>query len=203
MHYIHSVLFVLSLNAIHASIYSNLNVDVISLLDELQGGKGDITPNRRDTMRYFHNKKQEDAKDRKSAQNKAHVLKNVRTHEQNLNTGKDLPSSKFTGIQAKIGREYFHMDPVLNELRHRRIGIERRRGTSDDSSSSSSEEQFWMDQWDQHWMQKKFEALNSTLPRGDVVNMVAASKYNLLMHQEYFNYCGCTSCGTGSVGYTQ
>lgn len=180
MHYFHLTLLVLSLNAIHASIYSVLKQNVISLLDGLQADRRDLTPERRGTMRGFHhNKKQQDAKDKKSAQSKAHVLKSVRTHEQNLNVGRDVAYSKFAGSQDKIRKEYFHMDPVLNELRRREAAVKRRTGSSDDDESSLEDEQFWMDQWNEHWMQKKFEALNSTQLRGDVVNMVAASKYIL------------------------
>ncbi|KAJ8723697.1 hypothetical protein PYW07_007677 [Mythimna separata] len=73
------------------------------------------------------------------------------------------------------------MDPVLNELRRRAEEVKRRRGSSSESESSStdSEEQFWKDQWDEHWMQKKFEALNSSLLRGDVVNMAAARPWGV------------------------
>ncbi|XP_022818081.1 uncharacterized protein LOC111350671 [Spodoptera litura] len=54
---------------------------------------------------------------------------------------------------------------------------------SDSSSSSSFSSDMdkitWMQEFNDHWMQKKFEALNSTQPRGDVINMVAARPWGV------------------------
>lgn len=47
---------------------------------------------------------------------------------------------------------------------------------SSDSSSSSLEMKNWKDEWREHWLKKKLEAINSSVPKGDMVNMVAASK---------------------------
>lgn len=185
MKYFYITLLILSFNVIQASIYSNLKQNVLSLLQrasedkELGYNKAETT---RGPVRYFQYKKQEDARDAKSAQNKATILKKVRTHEENLNIGKDMPSSKLTAtVDKKIGREYYHMDPVLNELKRRSQSFRRQASEEEAVSSDSSlDMKFWMDEWDEHWMQKKFEALNSSEPRGDVVNMVAASKYTQL-----------------------
>ncbi|KAJ8714222.1 hypothetical protein PYW08_007842 [Mythimna loreyi] len=184
MHYFHLTFLVLFLNAIasQASIYSVLKENFASLLDGFHADQKEYSPQRRDSMRVFHHSsKQDDAKDKKSAQSKANVLKSVRTHEQKLKIGRDMPTSKFTGRHDKIGSSHFHMDPVLNELRRREVAAKRRQGSSDEegSSSTDTEEQFWKDQWDEHWMQKKFEALNSSLLRGDVVNMAAARPWGV------------------------
>uniref|UniRef100_A0A2A4JV99 Uncharacterized protein n=1 Tax=Heliothis virescens TaxID=7102 RepID=A0A2A4JV99_HELVI len=180
MKYLYTVVLILFLNAIKASVYTNLKDNVLAML-EASKRDTETVKGPSHSMRYFQNKKREDARDKKSAQNKATVLKKVRTHEETLNVGKDMPSSKMTGsIDKRIGREYFHMDPVLNELRRRRglansINLRRNDDDEDEMQSSSDlEMKFWLDEWDEHWMQKKFEALNSTQPRGDVVNMAAA-----------------------------
>ncbi|KAH9642987.1 hypothetical protein HF086_013548 [Spodoptera exigua] len=39
---------------------------------------------------------------------------------------------------------------------------------------SDSTEELWPEEWDNDWMQKKLEALNSTQARGDVINMAGA-----------------------------
>lgn len=76
-----------------------------------------------------------------------------------------------------IGKEHYQLDPVLNFLKRRDFRRKRKQSSSSEASSSSSVEmQDWKDEWKEHWIQKKFEAINSTDPKGDVVNMVAASK---------------------------
>lgn len=50
---------------------------------------------------------------------------------------------------------------------------------SSDSSSSSLEMKNWKDEWREHWLKKKLEAINSSVPKGDMVNMVAARPWGV------------------------
>ncbi|XP_063895834.1 uncharacterized protein LOC110382798 [Helicoverpa armigera] len=186
MRYLYIFLLILSLSAIKGSVYTNLKDNVLRNAAMLDESKKDTGASKSPTgsMRYYQNKKQQDEKDKKSAQNKATVLKKVRTHEDTLNLGKDIASKMTENIDKRIAKEYFLMDPVLNELRHRRYrGLAKSKDfrrhkkqveEEEPQTSSDLEMKFWLDEWDEHWMQKKFEALNSSQPRGDVVNMAAA-----------------------------
>nr|XP_021199166.2 uncharacterized protein LOC110382799 [Helicoverpa armigera] len=143
--------------------------------------EGNTISKGRDVLRHVkHN--HHDAKDRKLAKRKMNIVKNIRKHEDNLNIGLDLAPSKLTEtVDKRIGRGYFHMDPVFNALKRRRSENFRRRASESEvvDDDSSEMERYWMDEWDENWMQKKFEALNSTLPRGDVINMVAARPWGV------------------------
>ncbi|XP_050354481.1 uncharacterized protein LOC126776214 [Nymphalis io] len=51
--------------------------------------------------------------------------------------------------------------------------------TTSDSASSSIEMKNWKDEWKEHWLQKKLEAINSSIPKGDKVNMIAARPWGV------------------------
>ncbi|XP_013192078.2 uncharacterized protein LOC106136165 [Amyelois transitella] len=51
--------------------------------------------------------------------------------------------------------------------------------SKDRSSSSSLEMLNWKNEWREHWIQKKFEAINSSYLPGDQVNMVAARPWGV------------------------
>uniref|UniRef100_A0A2A4JU39 Uncharacterized protein n=1 Tax=Heliothis virescens TaxID=7102 RepID=A0A2A4JU39_HELVI len=170
---------ILSLNSFQALAKTN-SKDDLSLEDGAKDHaiKGNKISKEPSVLRYFNYNSRQD-EDNKSAKRKMNIVQNVRKHENNLNIGRDLPPSRLTEtVDRRTGREFFHMDPVLNELKRRRSLNFRRQG-SDYHDSSEMEMKFWMDEWDEHWMQKKFEALNATQPRGDVVNMVAARPWGV------------------------
>lgn len=79
------------------------------------------------------------------------------------------------GGSGHIAQEYFEIDPILNMLRS---NIHTRRQSSNDSSSDSSSQELgnFREQFKAMWLGKKFEALNSTVPEGDQVNMGGARK---------------------------
>ncbi|KAH9642988.1 hypothetical protein HF086_013549 [Spodoptera exigua] len=131
------------------------------------------------SMKRVQDNIKEDKRDRKFAQNKANLLKNVRNHNVGKKYDRDYNSPKLSeSIDKKIGREHFLIDPVLNQL-HRRRMTRLRSGDNDDSSSSSLGDTDWKQEWKEIWIQKKFEALNSSAQRGDVVNMAAARPWGI------------------------
>lgn len=79
---------------------------------------------------------------------------------------------------GKIAKEFYEIDPVLNMLRSdiktRRAADEKK--SEEDPSSSSRELGNFKEQFQDLWLQKKYEALNSTIPVGDQVNMGGARK---------------------------
>ncbi|XP_075982812.1 uncharacterized protein LOC142981042 [Anticarsia gemmatalis] len=171
-------ILLICVSVVKSSIYSDLKHNVLTFL---QRANDDYEiPTHLREIRH----KQEDAIDAKQAQNKAKILKKARNFEERLNHGKDIPSSKLAG-DPKIRKEHYHMDAVLNQLKRRRFPrLPERRfskrltlttfDNESDSTSSSFEMKDWKDEITEKWMQKKLEAINSTGPTADVVNMVAA-----------------------------
>ncbi|CAG9789491.1 unnamed protein product [Diatraea saccharalis] len=76
----------------------------------------------------------------------------------------------------EIPKKAYIKDPVLNFL-SRRTKAKSLTGSS--SESSSLEVQEWKDSWKEYWLEKKFEAINSSVPRGDVVNMLSARPWGV------------------------
>lgn len=91
---------------------------------------------------------------------------------------------------GKIAKEFYEIDPVLNMLRNdintRRQDIHANKESESSQMSSSLEMGNFKDQFKDLWLEKKYEALNSTLPDGDQVNMGGARKTKL--HGQ-FNSC--------------
>ncbi|XP_053613953.1 uncharacterized protein LOC128677265 [Plodia interpunctella] len=76
------------------------------------------------------------------------------------------------------------LDPVLNFVNARKSSDKKEKGKKDESapasSSSSLELRDWKDEWREHWIVKKFEAINNTdFQPGDTVNMAAARPWGV------------------------
>lgn len=114
----------------------------------------------------------EDRIDVMRARQKALVLSKAKGKEAELNDLNVLGSEDFNNRKIR-----YHMDPVFNVLRstNLRRDIEPL-STDTESSSSSMETGDFKEQFKELWLQKKYEALNATIPQGDQVNMVAARK---------------------------
>ncbi|XP_022817917.1 uncharacterized protein LOC111350529 [Spodoptera litura] len=174
MRYFYLTVLIFFLGAIQASKYLNLN-EIRSMLENSRNAGAKEKIQGQGSMKRIQDTMNEDGNDRKLARNKANVLKKVQFHKVDKNPDRDLFSPKLPeSIDKKIGREYFLMDPVLNELRRRGRLTDFRKKGSDESDSSSLGLPDWKQEWDELWLQKKFEALNSSIIRGDVVNMAAA-----------------------------
>lgn len=117
----------------------------------------------------------EDVKDANAAKRKAEVLQRLKNYEKRLNL---IEEAGKVVKNPELEKQKYHRDAVLNLVK--RSNYRRARDMKTDSettdSSSSFEEMNWKDEWKQHWLQKKLEAINSSIPKGDKVNMVAASK---------------------------
>ncbi|CAH2044632.1 unnamed protein product, partial [Iphiclides podalirius] len=72
----------------------------------------------------------------------------------------------------------YQKDPVMN-LWARRKSKYASTSTEYVSSSSSLELYPWKEEWKNIWLKKKLEALNSSVPSGDTVNMVAARPWGV------------------------
>lgn len=130
-------------------------------------------PANNDPNNYQKDDDVDDRNDVMKARQKALVLYKAKGKEAELNELNVLASGDLNN-----GKERYHMDPVFNVLR---TATNLRRGMSDDSSdanshSSSRELGDFKEQFKELWLQKKYEALNSTIPEGDQVNMAAARK---------------------------
>lgn len=113
--------------------------------------------------------------DAELAQKKAEVIQKAKQYEKQF----DEIMSRMVLEPANTQR--YRRDPVLNMIR-RRHKLTRRKKTSSVStdtvsSSSSLEIPKWKEEWKEHWLHKKLDAINHSLPKGDMVNMVAASKF--------------------------
>lgn len=124
--------------------------------------------------KQFGEKRKQDLEDANAAKRKAEVLKRLKNYEKRLNLIEDVGK---VVKSPELEKQRYRRDPVLNLVKrsnYRRARVSDSETT--DSSSSSLEEPHWKDEWKQHWLQKKLEAINSSIPKGDKVNMVAASK---------------------------
>lgn len=117
----------------------------------------------------------EDRNDAMQARQKALVLSKAKGKEAELNELEVLGSEDLNNRKVR-----YHMDPVFNVLRTgslRRDASKMYDDDSDESVSSSSQELGdFKEQFKDLWLQKKYEALNSSIPQGDQVNMAAARK---------------------------
>ncbi|KAF9406263.1 hypothetical protein HW555_013306 [Spodoptera exigua] len=173
MRYFCLTVLILCISFIHASVYSKFRDNGLLIL------KGDANNDKLQNPEDI-----EKAEDQKPAPDKAKVLQKVRTPEMGINPGRDLSNSNApTVIDRRFGKEYHNMNPLLNELR--RVFEAKRRSSNTnpdtDSDDYSSDEymKYWQDDFKNHWMEKKFEALNSTVQRGDVVNMASARPWGV------------------------
>lgn len=78
----------------------------------------------------------------------------------------------------------YQKDPVLNMWARRKSRYD---DTDYASSSSSLELYHWKEEWRNVWLKKKLEALNSSVPAGDTVNMAAARKPTFFLYLH--NHC--------------
>lgn len=113
-------------------------------------------------------KEKKELKKRKNA-----IKKKIISHDEEPDPFLNLPIEP-----GKIANEFYEIDPVLNMLRSdintRREANEEK--SDEDPSSSSMELGNFKEQFQELWLQKKYEALNSTIPVGDQVNMGGARK---------------------------
>ncbi|XP_053613938.1 uncharacterized protein LOC128677256 [Plodia interpunctella] len=90
-----------------------------------------------------------------------------------------------SGQISEDEKAHFRLDPVLNFLNARKSSDHKKEhGKKDESapasSSSSLELRDWKDEWREHWIIKKFEAINNTdFQPGDTVNMAAARPWGV------------------------
>lgn len=129
-------------------------------------------PGNKDDDNNIDENETEDRNDVMKAHEKALVLSKAKGKEAELNELKVLAGGDLNNRKVR-----YHMDPVFDVLRT----VNLRRAFSDESSgpdseSSSRELGDFKDQFKELWLQKKYEALNSSPPQGDQVNMAAARK---------------------------
>lgn len=125
------------------------------------------------------NRERHERKERKNYKKREYVHKNIVRDPEEPDPALNIPTD---GIRpVKIAKELYEIDPILNMLRsndNTRRQLRKKDSSSDDYSSSHELENF-KKQFSDLWLQKKFEALNSTLPEGDQVNMGGARKTKL------------------------
>ncbi|XP_050682067.1 uncharacterized protein LOC126977341 [Leptidea sinapis] len=115
---------------------------------------------------------QTSAEDIKVARSKANLIRSLKTKKYSDEHLPALPKIPKYEMQ-KLGRD-LNLPWGRNGRRKAYSNDE-----SDSVSSSSIEGQNWKDEWKEHWLMKKLEAINSTLPKGDTVNMVAARPWGV------------------------
>ncbi|XP_022817906.1 uncharacterized protein LOC111350519 [Spodoptera litura] len=140
-------------------------------------------------MRHLQNLKGSDVKNDKL---KVSTLeRNAKSHENvtTTNNGPGVPITKLPDkilhkIKGRVAVKHLLGNHTSHHRKHKKSGSHK---TKDDKSkpgfrardsysytSSSSTQERWPEEWDDHWMQKKLEALNSSQVRGDVINMAGA-----------------------------
>lgn len=108
-----------------------------------------------------------DRKDVELARKKVEVFKILKS--------KDAVSMPDAIKNYTFEKQIYRMDPVLNIIKRNLGGRRKYVEDSESISSTSNEGKNWKEEWKEHWLMKKLEAVNSSLPKGDMVNMVAAS----------------------------
>nr|XP_026498933.1 uncharacterized protein LOC113402820 [Vanessa tameamea] len=78
-------------------------------------------------------------------------------------------------------KQHYLRNSVRNYVKKRSQYDGRRAQDSDtsDTASSSIEIKNWKDEWKEHWLHKKLEAINTSIPKGDMVNIVAARPWGV------------------------
>ncbi|XP_047536960.1 uncharacterized protein LOC125070972 [Vanessa atalanta] len=78
-------------------------------------------------------------------------------------------------------KQHYLRNSVRNYVKKRSQYDGRRAKDTDtsDTASSSIEIKNWKDEWKEHWLHKKLEAINSSIPKGDTVNIVAARPWGV------------------------
>ncbi|XP_030033598.2 uncharacterized protein LOC115449845 [Manduca sexta] len=177
---LHLFILIFYISRIQSSIYTDIKENVLSFLQRAIDQNDEeeyIKPRtyQSENKRYFNI--QRDLKDAKIAKDKAKVLKKLKNQEENIKIKHELAIPDHQEI--KIAKEHYHMDPVLNLFKRRSDKDLRRKAVDSDDSSSSLELKPWKDEWREHWIQKKFEAVNASAHRGETVNMVAARPWGV------------------------
>ncbi|XP_034834144.1 uncharacterized protein [Maniola hyperantus] len=166
---------------IHTKSYINVRDDEKSSIYRYgQKTPNKITNNEKNGPHIEPRKRIEDLKDARAAKRKSEVLKRLKVYEKRLNTAGDI---KKIIKDPDLEKQVYHKDPVLNYMKGRNFRrASKQRESSDiesDTYSSSLELPDWKEEWKQHWLQKKLEAINSSMPKGDIVNMVAARPWGV------------------------
>ncbi|XP_045776948.1 uncharacterized protein LOC123875252 [Maniola jurtina] len=166
---------------IHTTSYINVrDGEKSSIYRYDQKNPNKITNNDKNVLHFGLGKRIEDLKDAKAAKRKSEVLKRLKVYEKQLNMAGDIEKIV---KDPDLEKQVYHKDPVLNYMKGRNFRRARRSSESSyfesDSSSSSREIPDWKEEWKQHWLQKKLEAINSSVPKGDIVNMVAARPWGV------------------------
>ncbi|CAB3248770.1 unnamed protein product [Arctia plantaginis] len=173
MEFFQIALLLLYLGSSQSSVYTNIRETVQSILNSARDADNSLEREptvQQNALGYFRQQSSE-AADNLRARDKADILRKARTIEHRLNNGRDIPPNRQSG-DPKIGKEYYHMDPVLNH-------VKRRSRSSSEKTSSSLEMDDWKEEFNNLWLEKKFEAINTTRQEGDQVNMVAARPWGV------------------------
>ncbi|XP_072929549.1 uncharacterized protein [Epargyreus clarus] len=160
----------------HCSIFNHLEQNVLKFTpkDLDKSVKKGVLEQR---SRYVPiNYKRQDLIDIQAAKSKAKVIQEARTKGRELEKGIQLPN--IIKAPSSNEKQRYHLDSLLNVLK-RNLPARRFEDYSTDTSSSSVELKNWKDEWKEHWLQKKFEAINASQPKGDTVNMAAARPWGL------------------------
>jgi hypothetical protein len=157
----HLVLISIYVTLTYSSLYSNVKDNVIQFIQRSLS-----LPDEIENKIDFEIEKKKDSSDAETAQSKSWFLKKIRK--------KDKSSETDERKRKEEPKLRYIKDPVLNSLGRRHLHNKKISLTVSESSSLELTE--WKDDWKEHWVLKKFEAINSTAPRGDVVNMLGASK---------------------------
>ncbi|XP_059048553.1 uncharacterized protein LOC131843814 [Achroia grisella] len=162
---LHNFLLLVLISASQTSIYSNLKGNLQSFVQGILENK-DAASNA-----ILRNKLGEKI-DGKIARQKAKIVTRAKEIEVDLN------GIGISEARPSASKERHHMDPVLNYMKRRHGSLRRTKSTSL-SESSSLEQKNWKDEWKEHWIQKKLEAINATPIRGDNVNMLGARPWGV------------------------
>ena len=161
MHYYCLTLLILYLSATVGNDVTNLKDNLLKILNSNEAAnEGNAIPILEGLKKFFADEKQDDYNDNDAVKHKGLVRRNM--------------PLKLTGAESK-DEKIKTLLPKL--LKNRRLWQRKKAKDSSSSSSEVEEMQIFFDDWGEKRLKKKFEALNSTHHRGDVVNMKSASKY--------------------------
>ncbi|XP_047512708.1 uncharacterized protein LOC125054722 [Pieris napi] len=158
--FVFCVLILTYLAVIKSSIYSHLKENVLPYIAKDRAYKDNF-------LQKYNNK------DVKVDRGKPEVYK----IQKNRNDQRIIKPVNIKDLNTD--KQVYRIDPVLNIIKSNLDG--RRKFIDDTSSLSSSsvEGKNWKEEWKEHWLLKKLEAVNSSIPKGDMVNMVAARPWGV------------------------
>ncbi|KOB73741.1 Uncharacterized protein OBRU01_10188, partial [Operophtera brumata] len=145
------------------SVYNNIKKDVLSFLKRSFDDKN---------SRFDDESNKYDYQNEKATPNLYQKVMEMkeRSKKEYLAKEKAIKENKWTMMDdtKNIGKAEYVLDPLMNTLDRKNFRRMYKSSSGSEDSSSSREIADWKEEFKEQWLLKKFEAVNSSMPPGDV-----------------------------------